>query len=218
MKLILLGPPGAGKGTQAQSMTHFFQIPQVSTGDILRSEVSRNTKLGKEAKAYMDAGELVPDNLIIAMVEKRIAQEDCQKGFLLDGFPRTSNQAEAITAQNIDIDAVIELKVPDKDIVQRLGGRRVHPASGRSYHIIYNPPQEEGKDDVTGEELVHRVDDQEETILLRLQVYAEMTSPLIAYYKEMQKQDKTHYFEVDGTQAIDDIGQQIVDCLHSLPR
>lgn len=216
MKLILLGPPGSGKGTQAQSMTHFFQIPQISTGDILRNEVSRHTTLGKEAKAYMEAGDLVPDDLIISMVEKRIAEVDCAKGFLLDGFPRTSSQAKALSDQNIDIDAVIELNVPDAEIIKRLGGRRVHPASGRSYHVVFNPPKEEGKDDVTGEPLVHREDDQENTIMMRLQVYAQMTSPLIEYYKEVEKQGGTKYIEIDGTQDIDVIGQQIVDNLQNL--
>lgn len=216
MKLILLGPPGAGKGTQAQSMTHFFQIPQISTGDILRSEVKRNTTLGKQAKSYMDAGDLVPDDLIISMVEKHIKKDDCQRGFLLDGFPRTLSQAQALDDQHINLDAVVELKVPDTEIITRLGGRRIHPASGRSYHVIFNPPKEEGKDDVTGEPLMHREDDKECTISLRLQVYKETTKPLIAYYQNKQDQGFITYIAIDGTQAIDDIGQQIVNSLQHL--
>lgn len=216
MKLILLGPPGAGKGTQAHNLLEFYKIPQISTGDILRKEVKIGSKLGKQAQTYIETGRLVPDDTIIKMVKKRLACDDCQNGYLLDGFPRTITQAESLIIQGVQINAVIELKVKDTEIVKRLGGRRIHPESGRSYHIIFNPPKIEGKDDVTGEELIHRIDDQEETIRSRLKVYNEMTVPLVEFYKKLTKQGKTNYFPVKGNNDIDEIGQNIINHLQTI--
>ena len=213
MRLILLGPPGAGKGTQAQFLTEHFQIPQISTGDMLRAAISAGTELGKQAKAFMDAGKLVTDEIIIGLVKERIAQDDCQNGFLLDGFPRTIAQADALKDNNIQIDAVIEIKVPDELIVQRLSGRRIHPASGRSYHIKYNPPKEEGKDDITGEPLIQRDDDKEETILARLKVYHEQTAPLVDYYQQAAQAGLVKYIAVDGTQEIETVKSAILKAL-----
>mgnify|MGYP000871326307 FL=1 len=171
MKIILLGAPGAGKGTQAQFIMNKFAIPQISTGDMLRSAIKAGTELGKQAKTLMDAGQLVPDDLIISLVKERVAQADCAKGFLLDGFPRTIPQADALKDSGVKIDYVLEFDVPDEVIVERMSGRRVHQASGRSYHIVYNPPKVEGKDDVTGEDLIIRADDKPETVLDRLAVW-----------------------------------------------
>ncbi|GAB6034964.1 adenylate kinase [Galenea microaerophila] len=214
MRIILLGPPGAGKGTQAQFLTKTFSIPQISTGDMLRVAIKEGTDLGKKAKAYMDAGQLVPDDVIIDLVKARIAQPDCQNGFLLDGFPRTLAQADALKAAGVDIDAVIEIDVPDEEIVKRMSGRRVHPASGRTYHVIYNPPKEEGKDDITGEPLIQREDDQPEVVLDRLKVYHEQTQPLIDYYrKEAEQNPHLKYIHVDGTQSIEAVQQQILQQL-----
>jgi adenylate kinase len=184
MRIILLGAPGAGKGTQAQAIVEKLGIPQISTGDMLRAAVKAGTELGKKAKRIMDAGGLVSDDIIIGLVKDRIAQADCENGFLFDGFPRTIPQAEALMDAGIIIDRVIEIDVPDAEIISRLSGRRVHPASGRVYHIQHNPPKVEGLDDETGEPLVQRDDDREETVRKRLQVYHEQTKPLVDFYKQ----------------------------------
>ncbi len=216
MKIILLGAPGAGKGTQAQFLTKKYNIPQISTGDMLRAAIKAGTELGKKAKEAMDAGKLVTDEIIIGLVKDRIAQDDCKNGYLLDGFPRTLAQADAVTNAGIEIDAVIEIDVPDEEIVKRMSGRRAHLASGRTYHIIYNPPKVEGKDDITGEDLVQRDDDKEEVVLDRLKVYHEQTEPLIGYYKEQaQKNPKLKYITVDGTADIAEVEKAIVSQLEA---
>jgi adenylate kinase len=184
MRLILLGAPGAGKGTQAGFIKEKFGIPQISTGDMLRAAVKAGTPLGLTAKKVMDSGALVSDDLIIDLVKERLRQKDCANGFLFDGFPRTIPQAQAMRDAGIDLDYVLEIDVPDEEIIQRMSGRRVHPASGRSYHIKFNPPKVEGKDDATGEDLVQREDDREDTVKKRLEVYHAQTEPLIAYYSE----------------------------------
>ena len=200
MKIILLGAPGAGKGTQAQFLTKKYDIPQISTGDMLRAAIKAGTDMGKMAKEFMDSGKLVTDEIIIGLVKDRIAEDDCKKGFLLDGFPRTIPQAEAVTAAGIEIDAVIEIDVPDEEIVNRMSGRRVHQNSGRTYHLVYNPPKIEGKDDETGEELIQRADDKEEIVKDRLNVYHDQTQPLVNYYQtQASKIEDLHYIRVDGT-------------------
>ncbi|MEA2091984.1 MAG: adenylate kinase [Campylobacterota bacterium] len=214
MRIILLGAPGAGKGTQAQFLTKKYNIPQISTGDMLRAAIKAGTEMGKMAKAAMDAGQLVTDEIIIGLVKDRIAENDCKNGYLLDGFPRTLPQADAVTAAGIEIDAVIEIDVPDSEIVTRMAGRRAHLASGRTYHLVYNPPKVNGKDDETGEDLVQRDDDKEEVVLDRLKVYHELTSPLIGYYKEQAtKVDSLTYVTVDGTADIADVEAAIVSKL-----
>ncbi len=212
MKIILLGPPGAGKGTQANSIKEKFKIPQISTGDMLRAAVSAGTELGIEAKKVMDAGGLVSDELILGLVKERISEDDCINGYLFDGFPRTIVQAEAMLASSIDVDYVIEIKVEDEPIIKRMSGRRAHLASGRTYHIEFNPPKVEGKDDVTGEDLVQRDDDQEETVKKRLDVYHEQTSPLIKYYTELSNQNdaKIKYVSVNGMQDVQDVTKDIL--------
>jgi len=187
MKLILLGAPGAGKGTQANYIKEKFNIPQISTGDMLRAAVKAGTPLGVAAKKIMDAGGLVSDDIIINLVKERIRESDCANGFLFDGFPRTLPQAEAMKQAGVEIDFVVEVDVDDSEIVQRMSGRRVHTASGRTYHIKFNPPKVKGKDDVTGEDLVQRADDTEETVKKRLQVYHEQTKPLVNYYSAWEK-------------------------------
>ncbi|MDO5352657.1 MAG: adenylate kinase [Succinatimonas sp.] len=213
MRIILLGPPGAGKGTQAQTLTKEFSIPQISTGDMLRAAIKAGTELGKQAKAVMDAGKLVSDEIILGLVKERIAQDDCQNGFLFDGFPRTIPQAQALVDNGIVIDAVVELQVPDEKIVNRMSGRRVHLASGRTYHIVYNPPKVEGKDDVTGEDLVIRPDDQEETVRARLKVYHDQTEPLVAFYKELASKNETRYVAVDGNRDVAVVADDIISSL-----
>ncbi|MEA1891774.1 MAG: adenylate kinase [Campylobacterota bacterium] len=214
MRIILLGAPGAGKGTQAQFLTKKYNIPQISTGDMLRAAIKAGTEMGKMAKAAMDAGQLVTDEIIIGLVKDRIAEDDCKNGYLLDGFPRTLPQADAVTTAGIEIDAVIEIDVPDSEIVTRMAGRRAHLASGRTYHLVYNPPKIEGKDNETGEDLVQRDDDKEEVVLDRLKVYHELTSPLIGYYKEQaSKVDSLVYITVDGTADIADVEASIVSKL-----
>lgn len=214
MRIILLGAPGAGKGTQAQFLTKKYNIPQISTGDMLRAAIKAGTELGKRAKAAMDAGQLVTDEIIIGLVQDRIVQDDCKNGYLLDGFPRTLPQADAVTNAGIAIDAVIEIDVPDTEIVKRMSGRRAHLASGRTYHIVYNPPKVEGKDDETGEDLVQRDDDKEEVVLDRLKVYHELTAPLIGYYKEQAAQNPAiKYLTVDGTADIGDVETAITSQL-----
>ncbi len=203
MKIILLGAPGAGKGTHAQFLTKKYDIPQISTGDMLRAAIKAGTEMGKMAKEAMDAGKLVTDEIIIGLVKDRIAEDDCKNGFLLDGFPRTIPQAEAVTAAGIEIDACIEIDVPDEEIVKRMSGRRVHQDSGRTYHIVYNPPKVEGKDDETGEDLIQRADDKEEVVLDRLKVYHEQTQPLVDYYQaQAEKIESLQYIHVDGIQDI----------------
>jgi len=214
MRIILLGAPGAGKGTQAQFLTKKYGIPQISTGDMLRAAIKAGTDMGKMAKAAMDAGQLVTDEIIIGLVKDRIAQDDCKNGFLLDGFPRTLPQADAVTSAGIEIDAVIEIDVADSEIVTRMAGRRAHLASGRTYHLVYNPPKVEGKDNETGEDLVQRDDDKEEVVLDRLKVYHSLTKPLIGYYKDQAtKIDSLSYITVDGTADIADVEAAIVSKL-----
>lgn len=209
---MLLGAPGAGKGTQAQHLTETYQIPQISTGDMLRSAVSNQSALGLKAKNYMDAGELVPDGLIIALVKDRIQQPDCENGFLFDGFPRTIVQAEALQQAQIFLDYVIEINVPDETIIKRLSGRRFHLPSGRVYHVKFNPPQEEGRDDVTGEPLSQREDDKEQTVRKRLEVYHSQTKPLIDYYQKMadtQVEHPLNFIQVDGAGTVENITSKI---------
>lgn len=212
MKIILLGPPGAGKGTQANYIKEKFNIPQISTGDMLRAAVRAGTPLGVEAKNVMDAGELVSDDLILNLVQERIAEDDCKHGYLFDGFPRTIAQADGMKKNNIAIDYVVELVVPDENIIKRMSGRRVHLESGRTYHIEFNPPRENGKDDVTGESLVQRDDDKEATVRKRLEVYHEQTKPLIKYYKQWSTDDAENapiYLCVDGTGEVETVKMSI---------
>lgn len=213
MRIILLGAPGAGKGTQAQFIMEKYGIPQISTGDMLRAAVKAGSELGKQAKAIMDAGKLVTDELVIALVKERIAQEDCRNGFLLDGFPRTIPQADAMKDAGIDVDYVLEFAVPDDLIVERIVGRRVHPGSGRVYHVRFNPPQVADKDDVTGEALVTRKDDQEETVRKRLVEYHQLTAPLIGYYGQEAQAGNTRYIKVDGTQSVDRVRAELESVL-----
>lgn len=219
MRLILLGPPGAGKGTQAEHICKQFNIPQISTGDMLRSAIAAGTELGKQAKAVMDAGELVSDDIIIGLVKDRIAQDDCAQGFLFDGFPRTLAQAEATRDAGVVLDAIVEIQVPDAMIVERLSGRRIHMPSGRSYHVQFKPPQQEGIDDVTGEPLIQRDDDKEETILNRLKQYHAQTEVLTGFYGKMAESGDPSaptYVAVDGTQDIDAVREAILGKLKSL--
>lgn len=213
MRIILLGPPGAGKGTQAQTLTKAFSIPQISTGDMLRAAIKAGTPLGQQAKAVMDQGKLVSDEIILGLVKERIAAPDCANGFLFDGFPRTIPQAQALVDAGVKIDAVVELQVPDEKIVKRMSGRRVHLASGRTYHIVYNPPKVEGKDDVTGEDLIIRDDDREETVRSRLEVYHQQTEPLVAFYKDLQTKGQTFYLALDGDRPVETIANEMVEAL-----
>lgn len=218
MKIILLGAPGAGKGTQAKFITDYYQIPQISTGDMLRSALNQNTHCGSQIKAIMDSGQLVPDKMIIELVEARIQQEDCKNGFLFDGFPRTLPQAEAIRANGIFIDFVIEIKVEDEEIVKRLSGRRVHPASGRIYHLLYNSPRVPNKDDVTGEPLIQRTDDVEETVRKRLSIYHQQTKPLLRYYQDWQRSldpNAPRYVSIDGHADVQEVRMKIFAALES---
>jgi adenylate kinase len=216
MRLILLGGPGAGKGTQAKFITEKFGIPQISTGDMLRQAIKDGTQLGMEAKKYMDAGELIPDDVIIGLVKERIQQPDCEKGFLFDGFPRTIPQAEAMKEAGVKIDYVVEISVPDEEIIKRMSGRRVHLPSGRTYHIIFNPPKEEGKDDVTGEPLIQRDDDKEETVRKRLEVYHAQTEPLVDFYKKWEASGDANapkYVGIDGVGTVDEIKNRVLSAL-----
>ncbi|MCC7226525.1 MAG: adenylate kinase [Burkholderiaceae bacterium] len=215
MRLILLGPPGAGKGTQAAFITQHFGIPQISTGDMLRAAVKAGTPLGTEAKKIMDAGGLVSDDLIIGLVKDRLAQPDCSKGYLFDGFPRTIPQADALKHAHIGLDYVIEIAVPEEDIIERMSGRRVHPASGRSYHVRFNPPKVAERDDATGEPLVQRDDDKEETVRHRLTVYRDQTRPLVDYYASWatQASDAPRYRKVEGVGSVEDIKARIFSAL-----
>lgn len=205
MRIILLGAPGAGKGTQAQFLMAKFGIPQISTGDMLRAAIKAGTELGKKAKEVMDAGQLVSDELIIGLVKERIAQDDCKAGFLLDGFPRTIPQADAMKENGVDVDHVIEFDVPDEVIVERMAGRRVHAGSGRVYHIVYNPPKQEGKDDETGDDLSIRPDDEEATVRKRLGIYHEQTKPLVSYYQAEASAKACSYLTIDGTQPVEQV-------------
>jgi|TARA_B110000305_G_C19259388_1_gene548758 adenylate kinase len=209
MKIILLGPPGAGKGTQAETLCSNFAIPHISTGNMLREAVEAETDLGKEAKALMDAGILVSDEVIVGLVEERINLPDCKNGFLFDGFPRTIPQAEALVNRSIEIDFVIEIDVPDEEIISRMSGRRMHPGSGRNYHVTFNPPKVEGKDDATGESLIQREDDKPETVKDRLKVYTNQTSPLISFYTEQSNSIK--YIQVSGSDAPSVVSQNILE-------
>lgn len=216
MRIILLGAPGAGKGTQAQFITEKYSIPQISTGDMLRAAVKAGTPLGVEAKKVMDAGELISDEIIIALVKERVAESDCVNGYLLDGFPRTIPQADAMKENNIDVDYVVEIDVDDNEIIQRMAGRRMHMASGRTYHITYNPPKVEGKDDQTGEDLVQRDDDKEETVRQRLDVYHSQTKPLIDYYSKWARSEEDKapgYVKVEGVGTLEDIKNNIFNSL-----
>jgi adenylate kinase len=212
MRIILLGGPGAGKGTQAGFIKEKFGIPQISTGDMLRAHVKAGSELGKAAKKIMDEGGLVSDDIILGMVKERIKEDDCKNGFLFDGFPRTLAQADALKDARIFVDAVVEIDVPDEEIIKRMSGRRAHLASGRTYHVIYNPPKEEGKDDVTGEPLIQRDDDKEETVKARLKVYHDQTEPLIAYYSKWAEEGgegAPRYVKVHGIGGVTEIRDQI---------
>ena len=219
MRLILLGGPGAGKGTQANLVKDKYRIPQISTGDMLRAALKEGTELGLKAKEYMDAGKLVPDDVIIGLVKERIKEPDCESGFLFDGFPRTIPQADAMKEAGVPIEAVVDIDVPDEEIIKRMSGRRVHLASGRTYHIVFNPPKEEGKDDETGEPLIQRDDDQEETVRKRLDVYHAQTEPLVGYYKDWEatgESEAPKYIRIDGVGKVDEIRDQIYAALDSL--
>lgn len=212
MRAILLGPPGAGKGTQAKFITEHFAVPQISTGDMLRAAVKSGSELGKRAQTVMAAGELVSDNIIIPLVKERIAVDDCQNGFLFDGFPRTIAQAEALREQQVPVDVVLEIVVDDEEIVQRMSGRRVHEASGRTYHETFNPPKTAGVDDVTGEPLVQRADDHEDTVRNRLAVYHQQTKPLVSYYQDWAATGEPaapRYCRVIGVGKVGDIWAEI---------
>lgn len=212
MRIILLGAPGAGKGTQARRISERFHLPQISTGDMLRDAVKRNNPLGITAKKIMEEGKLVSDEIIIQLIQERIKYPDCERGFLLDGFPRTIPQAEALQSLGINIDVVIELKVPDQEIIERLSGRRIHPRSGRVYHIKHHPPNEPNKDDITGEPLVQRSDDAEETVKKRLEVYHNQTRPLIDFYRNLQRQShdgKPAYYEIQAESSVEQVYTQL---------
>ncbi|OCH14632.1 MULTISPECIES: adenylate kinase [unclassified Aliivibrio] len=213
MRIILLGAPGAGKGTQAQFIMDKFGIPQISTGDMLRAAIKAGTEMGKQAKSVIDAGQLVSDEIILGLVKERIAQEDCAKGFLLDGFPRTIPQADGLKENGVSIDYVLEFDVADEVIVERMSGRRAHLPSGRTYHVTFNPSKVEGQDDVTGEPLVIREDDKPETVLARLGVYHEQTAPLIAYYTKEAEAGKTQYLKFDGTKLVAEVSAEIEKAL-----
>ena len=211
MRIILLGSPGSGKGTQAQFITEKFAIPQISTGDMLRAAVREGTPLGIEAKKVMDAGGLVSDQIILGLIKERIAQADCVNGYLLDGFPRTIAQAEGLAAMGVELDYVIEIAVEDQEIIKRMSGRRVHSASGRSYHVVFNPPKQEGLDDITGEPLIQRDDDQEETVRKRLEVYHQQTKPLVGFYSAAGQQAK--FASIPGVGSVSEITAKLLAVL-----
>lgn len=216
MRIILLGAPGVGKGTQAKFICNRFSIPQISTGDMLRESVRAGSSLGKKVKTVMEEGALVTDEIIIDLVKERIKRDDCKKGYLFDGFPRTIPQAEALAQQNIQIDSVIEIKVEDAQIISRLAGRRVHLTSGRVYHIVNNPPKQKNVDDLTGEPLIQREDDKEDTIKQRLEVYRNQTEPLVNFYQQKQKEGALSYRSVDGDKAYDNLSEEILIYLQKL--
>ncbi|MFT6834784.1 MAG: adenylate kinase [Francisellaceae bacterium] len=211
MKVIFLGPPGAGKGTQAKIIEHKYNIPQISTGDMLRRVIKSGSALGDEVKAVLDSGALVPDDLITRLVKDRLELDDCGNGFLLDGYPRTLSQAESISEAKINIDYVILFNVPTEEIIKRISGRRIHPSSDRTYHLIYNPPKLDGVDDITGEPLIQRDDDKEDTVRHRLEVYHTQTSPLIDHYKEKASESNNFikFIEVDGTNDVEVVSAYI---------
>ena len=217
MNIILLGPPGAGKGTQASHICEKFNIPQISTGDMLRAAVNAGTKIGIEAKKVIDSGNLVSDDIIISLVKERIESQDCNNGYLLDGFPRTITQADSLKLQNIKIDYVLDVQVPDEDIVIRMSGRRVHLASGRTYHIAFNPPNLEGKDDLTGEDLIQRVDDDEDIVRGRLKIYHKQTEPLVQYYRAdaLDFRTGTKFIAINGVGPLDKVKERITSALVS---
>ena len=218
MRIIVLGPPGAGKGTQAGSIAEAFGIPQISTGDMLRAAVKEGTPLGLRVKAVMEAGRLVSDDIIVELIKERIQDPDCRDGFLFDGFPRTLAQAEALRDHDIPVTHVVEIDVPPEEVIVRLDGRRVHPASGRSYHVAFNPPNAEGKDDVTGEDLVQRDDDREETVRRRLEVYSEQTAPLVGYYMQWQAEadGAPRYIKVSGVGRVEDVRDTLLAKLNEV--
>jgi adenylate kinase len=211
MRLLLLGGPGAGKGTQAQYISKRFSIPQISTGDMLRAAVKSGSALGMEARKVMDSGHLVSDNIIMGLIRERIQEPDCENGYLLDGFPRTLAQAETMKKEHIDIDFVVEIEVPDEEIIKRMGGRRAHLPSGRTYHILFNPPKISDVDDITGEPLTQRVDDEEDTVRERLAVYHKQTEPLTAYYSQLASADSNapRYVKIEGVGGVEDIRDRI---------
>ncbi len=209
MRIILLGGPGAGKGTQANFIKEKYNIPQISTGDMLRAHVKAGTDLGVAAKKIMDEGGLVSDDIIMGMVKARIQEDDCQNGYLFDGFPRTIPQAESLKEAGVPIDAVVEIDVPDAEIIKRMSGRRVHLPSGRTYHVVFNPPKEEGKDDETGEALIQRDDDKEETVKARLKIYHEQTEPLIDFYRKESETGACEYVRIVGVGSVEDIRNEI---------
>lgn len=218
MRILLLGLPGAGKGTQAQFLIKHYGIPQISTGDMLRAAIKTNSPLGSEARSYMDRGALVPDTLVIALVQERIKAPDCANGFIMDGFPRTLPQAEALRQAGIGIDFVIEIEVGDGEILRRMSGRRVHPASGRSYHVEFNPPRVPDKDDVTGEPLVQRADDNEETVLKRIETYHSQTKPLVNYYLNWAASGEPHapnYINIYGRGSVEHIRDKVFAAIES---
>ena len=216
MKLILLGAPGAGKGTQAQYLTEKYDIPQISTGDMLRAAVKAGTELGRIAKKIMDEGGLVSDELIINLVKERIAEDDCKEGFLFDGFPRTIPQAQALKDAGVSIDAVVQIDVADEEIIKRMSGRRMHPGSGRTYHLVFNAPKQAGKDDLTGEDLVQRADDEEDTVRQRLSVYHDQTAPLVDFYKSLIVSEgpaAPGYHYIAGVGSVSDIKEAVFAAL-----
>jgi len=215
MRIILLGGPGSGKGTQSQFITEKFGIPQISTGDMLRAAVKAGTPLGIEAKKVMDAGGLVSDDIILGLIQERLAEDDCAKGFLLDGFPRTVPQANGLAKMGVEIDHVVEIAVDDEEIVRRMAGRRVHLDSGRTYHLIYNPPKQEGLDDVTGEELIQRSDDQENIVRDRLNTYHDQTAPLIDFYKNVSNDSDVKFNTIQGVGSVQDITNKMFGALAS---
>jgi adenylate kinase len=216
MRVILLGGPGAGKGTQANYIKERYNIPQISTGDMLRAAVKAGTPLGMEAKKVMDAGGLVSDEIILGLIDERLKEDDCRNGYLFDGFPRTLAQADALKDKGVPVDAVVEIDVDDDEIIRRMSGRRVHLASGRTYHVVFNPPKEEGKDDVTGEPLIQRDDDREETVRERLNVYHDQTEPLISYYSrwaEEGTEGAPRYVKINGIGKVEEIRDAIFAAL-----
>jgi len=215
-RIILLGAPGAGKGTQAEKLSKKFNIPKISTGDSLRAEVAAGSDLGKEVKEIMNRGQLVPDDIILKLIRNRLKKPDCQRGYLLDGFPRTLQQAEAIEEEGIGIDFVIEINISDAEIIKRLSGRRVHPASGRIYHAIFNPPKVNNQDDETGEPLIQREDDKEETVRKRLEVYHQETEPLIQWYQNLARQKSSPQFvQVSGLGSVESICDEVIKAIQS---
>jgi len=217
-RIVLIAPPGAGKSTQATRLAERFAIPWVSTGELLRAAVREGTPLGRAARSYMERGEMVPDDVVIALVRERLASPDCRNGFILDGFPRTTAQAEALKAAGVTLDYVIELDLDEAEAVLRLSGRRVHPASGRTYHVVFHPPKVEGKDDVTGEDLVQRSDDTEEAVRTRLQVYRQQTEPVVAFYREWsarQDPNAPRYFRISAAGTPADVAARLLPVLGS---